>query len=79
MKMNTGIGLTMALYAAIFFMAGVGWGQWWTERQIRRDNTENGKHRMQVSMPVNPEDAAMTMELLSVLVKEAELKRKAKQ
>lgn len=79
MKMNAEIGLTMVLYAAIFFIAGVGWGQWWTERQIRHDNTENGKYRMQVSMPVNPEDAAMTMELLSVLVKEAELKRNAKQ
>ncbi len=77
MKMDLGIGATMILYAAIFFLAGVGWGQWWTERQIRQDNAENGKHRMQVSMPVNPEDAALTLELLSVLVKEAELKRKA--
>ena len=75
--MDIGILETMILYAAIFFFAGVGWGQWWTERQIRQDNAENGKHRMQVSMPVNPEDAALTLELLSVLVKEAELKRKA--
>jgi hypothetical protein len=77
MKMGLGIGMTMVLYAAIFFLAGVGWGQWWTERQIRQANAESGKGRLQVNMPANPEDAAATLELLSVLVKEAELKRQA--
>lgn len=70
--MDLGVGTTMVLYAAIFFMAGVGWGQWWAERQLRNET----KGRMQVTMPVNPEDAATTMRLLATLVEEAEAHRK---
>ncbi|MBL8474435.1 MAG: hypothetical protein JNM98_21785 [Rhodocyclaceae bacterium] len=77
MKMELGVGATMVLYAAIFFLAGVGWGQWWTERQIRLANEAAVKGRMQVNMPVNPEDAAATMKLLATLVEKAEADRKA--
>lgn len=77
MKMELGIGATMFLFAAIFFFAGVGWGQWWNERKIRLEQGELVKGRMNVSMPVKPEDAAATMKLLASLVEEAEKNRKA--
>lgn len=74
MKMDLSVGTTMILYAAIFFGAGVGWGQWWAERQLRQET----KGRVQVTMPVNPEDAAATLEMLSLMVKKAEMDRKAR-
>jgi hypothetical protein len=77
MKMDSGIATTMVLYAAIFFLCGWGWGQWWNERQIRKEQRELVKGRMTVSMPVKPEDAAATMKLLAALVEEAERTRKA--
>lgn len=78
MKMDSGIATTMVLYGAIFFLAGWGWGQWWNERALRKEQGELVKGRMNVSMPVNPEDAAETMKLLAALVEEAERNRKAK-
>lgn len=62
--------------AATVFVAGFGWGMWVAEMRIRENAAEVGKYRMQVSMPMNPEDAAVTLELLSALVKKAELKQK---
>lgn len=76
--MATGIGVTLVLYAAIFFCAGVGWGRWWTERQIRQDAAATQKGRMQVTMPVTPEDAAAILHLLASLVEQAETDRKAR-
>jgi len=66
----------MVLYAAIFFLAGVGWGQWLSERQIRLANEAALKGRMEVNMPMNSEDAAATMKLLAALVEKAEADRK---
>lgn len=77
MKMSIGIGLTMALFASIFFIAGMGWGQWWNERSIRLEQGQLMKGRMNVSMPVKAEDAAATMKLLADLVEQAEAERKA--
>lgn len=77
MKMDSGFAATMVLYAAIFFLAGWGWGQWWNERAIRKEQGELVKGRMNVSMPVKPEDAAATMKLLAALVEEAESQRKS--
>lgn len=79
MKMDFGIGLTMVLYAAIFFFAGAGWGQWWNERQIRTEQRDLATGRMNVSMPVKAEDSAATMRLLADLVEQAEAERKAKE
>lgn len=75
--MEPGVATTMVLYAAIFFVCGWGWGQWWNERQIRAEQGKLVKGRMNVSMPVKPEDAAATMKLLAALIEQAEAERKA--
>lgn len=77
MKMDLGVATTMVLYAAIFFACGWGWGQWWNERQIRAEQRELANGRMNVSMPVKPEDAAATMKMLAALIEQVEAERKA--
>ena len=75
--MDLGVVVAMAAYAATFFFAGAGWGQWWNERQIRAEQRELSNGRMNVSMPVKPEDAAATMKMLAELIEQAESDRKA--
>lgn len=77
MKMDSGISISLVFYAAVFFMCGWGWGQWWNERAIRKEKRELTRGRMTVNMPVNPDDAAATMLLLASLIEEAERNRKA--
>ncbi len=78
MKMDASIGATMVLYAAVFFACGWGWGQWWSERQMRQERRALEAGRVTVSMPANAEDAATSLELLAELVRKAEAQRKAK-
>ena len=75
MKMDLSIGATMLLYAAVFFFCGWGWGQWWAERQVRQERRALEAGRLTVSLPADPKDAAVTLELLSELVKKAERQR----
>lgn len=69
------IGATMIAYAAIFFAAGCGWGQWWAERVVRKERRDLEAGRIVISMPANPKDAAATLELLSSLVRDVERRK----
>jgi hypothetical protein len=71
------IGVTMVIYAGIFFMSGISFGKWSNERQIRREQLALNHGRITVSMPANPEDAAVTMRLLAELVESVEKQRRA--
>lgn len=73
--MDLSVGTTMALYAALFFGAGWGWGQWWAERTARHERRALEAGRIAVSMPADPQDAALTLQLLSALVRKAEAER----
>ena len=70
---------TMALFAALVFGAGWGWGQWWAERQVRQERRALEAGRVTVSMPADAADAAAAMEMLADLVRKAESLRKAGQ
>jgi hypothetical protein len=70
--MTLDIAVTMVLYAVIFFFAGIGWGQWWNERQIRKEQKELVKGRVTVSMPLKPEVAAATMKSLVAFIEEVD-------
>lgn len=50
------------------FLAGFGWGQWYSEHKIRAERESIERGRLTVSMPLNPDDAAATMGLLKELV-----------
>ena len=76
MKMD--IAATMVLYAAVFFGAGWGWGQWWAERQVRQERRALEAGRVTMSMPAKAEDAAAAMEMMADMVRKAEEQRKAK-
>lgn len=75
MKMERWITLALA---ALFFVSGWGWGARWQASIIREEAAKATAGRMQVTMPVDPEDAATTLELLSLLVKKAEAERKVR-
>ena len=60
------------LVAALWFFGGWGWGQWWAERCARRDKSTLERGRMNVSMPVHPDNAAETLRVLSALMKQAD-------
>jgi hypothetical protein len=66
--MNGSILSSLVIYAALFFVAGWGWGQWWAERCARRDKSAMERGRMTVSMPVDPDKAALTLRALSALM-----------
>ena len=70
--MDAGIATSMVIYAALFFVAGWGWGQWWAERCARRDKASMERGRLNVSMPVNPDNASETLRVLSVLMKQVD-------
>ena len=70
--MEASIAISMAIYAALFFGAGWGWGQWWAERCARRDKSTMDRGRLSVSMPVHPDNASETLRVLSQLMKQAE-------
>ena len=63
---------TLVIYAALFFGAGWGWGQWWAERCARRERRALEVGRLNVSMPVNPDSASETLRVLSVLMKQVD-------
>ena len=67
--MSFEISTTMIVFAAVFFFAGVGWGQWWEARKIRLENENSVKGRLFVSVPTSPDDAAAVMKLLADLMK----------
>jgi hypothetical protein len=60
------------LVAALWFGGGWGWGQWWAERCARRDKAAMERGRLNVSMPVDPDQASETLRVLSVLMKQVE-------
>ena len=70
--MNANMAAAMVIYAALFFVAGWGWGQWWAERCARRERRALEAGRLNVSMPVNPENASETLRVLSVLMKQVD-------
>jgi len=76
--MNMNIGATMVIYAALFFLAGWGWGQWWAERNVRKERRALEVGRITVSMPARADDAADALSMLSDLVRKAEAARDTK-
>jgi hypothetical protein len=74
-EMELSVGATMVLFAAVFFACGWGWGQWWAERNARQERRALEVGRIAVSMPADPQDAALTLQLLSALVLKAEAER----
>jgi hypothetical protein len=64
--------LTALLVAVFVFLAGFGWGQWWSERTIRAEQTELTAGRITVSMPMDKDKAADTLGLLRELVQQVE-------
>ena len=73
--MGANIATSMVIYAALFFVAGWGWGQWWAERNMRKERTALEAGRILVSMPANAEDAANSLEMLRDIVRRAEFER----
>jgi hypothetical protein len=73
--MNLSMAVSMFFYAAVFVALGFGWGQWWAERRIRRDKRALEAGRLLVSLPAHPEDAAMTLRVMSRFVKRYEDRR----
>jgi len=62
-----GIGILIV----IVFVAGWGWGQWNAERYIRAERVLLEKYgRLNVSMPMDPDDAEKVMGLLKDFVGE---------
>lgn len=76
-EMELDVGATMALFAAVFFACGWGWGQWWSERAVRQEKMALEKGRIAVSMPANPDDASKALAMLATLLRGAEAERKA--
>ena len=74
-EMDLSVGATMVFYTAVFFACGWGWGQWWAERNARHERRALEAGRITVSMPADPQDAALTLQLLSALVRKAEAER----
>lgn len=70
--------LSLLTVAAFFFLAGVGWGQWWAERQIRRSAAAQAKGCLRVAMPADPQDAAAILALLAEICKKVEAEREGK-
>lgn len=62
----------IAVLIAVVFLAGFGWGQWWSERTIRAEQTELTAGRITISMPMDKDKAADTLGLLRDLVKQVE-------
>jgi predicted deacetylase len=71
--------LSILAIAALFFLAGVGWGQWWAERQIRRASAAQAKGRLQVTMPVDSQDAATILAVLKETFEKVEAERPFRQ
>lgn len=57
------------------FVSGFGWGQWVSERAIRKERMELDSGRLVVSMPMDREEASMVFETLKILRKKAEVLR----
>ena len=70
--MDADIATSMVIYAALIFVAGWGWGQWWAERCARRDKAAMERGRLNVSMPVDADKASETLRVLSVLMKQVD-------
>ena len=67
--------LTALLVAVFVFLAGFGWGQWWSERTIRAEQNANIEGRINVSMPMDKDKAADTLGLLRELVQQVDRER----
>ncbi len=67
---NMGVGVMIA----VVFAGGFGWGQWYAEKTIRKENATLNKNRISVSMPMEPGRAAEVFGLLKQLVKHVEAK-----
>lgn len=61
------------LYVSVLmFVAGFGWGQWYAERQIRKDQNSLTRGRLAMSMPMKEENASHMLGLLKDLTEQAE-------
>ena len=56
------LGFLLAVF--VFFLAGWGWGQWWSERTLRRDRATLERGRIALSMPMDPKWASEMMVLM---------------
>jgi len=55
----------------LMFVSGIGWGLWLSEWQTRRDRAKKRLTNIEMSMPMNPDDAAGMMDLLADLLRKA--------
>lgn len=68
--------INAVLMIFIIFAAGFGWGRWYEERNIRLSRAAMENERINVSMPMNPEDAAAMMGLLKEFLEQIEQGKK---
>ena len=61
--------------ALIFFVSGFGWGQWLTERSIRKERFELESGRLFVSVPMHKDHATKIFESIKILLELVEEKR----
>ena len=69
---------TMLVAAVALFFAGWGWGQFWAVWHLQQESAKAMKGRLQITMPINPDDAAAAMDMLSLMVRQVEQERKAR-
>lgn len=73
--MTTGTN-SLLIVIAITFLCGFGWGQWFSERQIRKDRHLLEANKLFISVPAKAEDAKDVLGLLRDLMDKVEADRK---
>jgi len=57
---------------AIVFISGFGWGRWYAERSIRREQTALSKNKLLISVPMHEDVASKTLGMLKNIVEQVE-------
>ena len=70
--MDIAMDIVNILILGVVFLAGIGWGQWFSERNIRLEKNWLDHGRVVVSMPMAKKKAADMMGLLKGLIDDAE-------
>lgn len=69
--------ISIGILVMIVFIAGWGWGQWYSERNIRAERSELEKGRVSISMPMHNDDAKNMMRLLNELIEQVDADKAA--
>jgi hypothetical protein len=67
--------ISLWILIAVIFTAGFGWGQWYAEKSIRQERLRLTSGRLEISMPMNQDDAHSMITLLKELLEEVERKK----